>query len=75
MQPCHDSSVMHVLHSSEFAMWSAAEHLDRARHLQSTFDKNYSRGVVNSEQGEDCIPQAYSQESFNSRRSTDFVIK
>ena len=43
----HGGSVLHVLHSSEFAMWSVTEHLDRARHLQSTFDKNYSRGVVN----------------------------
>ena len=39
-------SLLHVLHDQEFAQWSASEHLDRARHLQATFDQHYSRGVV-----------------------------
>ena len=39
-------SLLHVLQSREFASWAVTEHLDRARHLQRTFEKNYSRGVV-----------------------------
>ena len=43
----HGGSLMYELQTKEFAQWSVTEHLDRARHLQASFDNNYSRGVVN----------------------------
>ena len=42
----HGGSVMHVLQSEEGASWSAEEHLNRARHLEASFQKSYSRGMV-----------------------------
>ena len=41
----HSASVAYQLKTLEGASWSESLHLDRARHSQQTFEKNYSRGV------------------------------
>jgi hypothetical protein len=42
----HAGSLSQMLTSLEGATWSSSLHLDRARHSAITFQKNYSRGVV-----------------------------
>jgi hypothetical protein len=42
----HAGSLSQILTSLEGATWSSSLHLNRARHSAQTFQKNYSRGVV-----------------------------
>ena len=42
----HAGSLAYTLHVKESAVWSAALHLDRARHTDVAFHNNYSRGIV-----------------------------
>jgi hypothetical protein len=42
----HGGSVAYVLHQSEGAQWEGDLHLQRARHTQKSFEKNYSRGMT-----------------------------
>ena len=42
----HAGSLAYTLHVKESAVWSAALHLDQARHTDVAFHNNYSRGIV-----------------------------
>ena len=42
----HAGSLAYTLHALEDAQWSGELHLDRARHTAGSFQKNYSRGLV-----------------------------